>query len=261
MPFLKPRDTLLHYRYRPGDAARMGIVFSNSLGTDLSIWDAVVDALPRDIPILAYDKRGHGLSGDGPITPDTLADDVADLMAHFGMGPSLICGVSVGGLIAQMVAHRHPRRVTGLMLCMTSHVMGTPDAWDARIAAIEAGGLDSIADAVMERWFSPTFRETQAVETEGYRTMLARSPEQGYIDTCRMIRDADLTDIAKGHACPVHCLSGGADLAAPPDSVRALADLIPNAGYTCLDGVGHLPSLEAPDRLTALLLDFHAELS
>ncbi len=248
MSFLKPREVVLHYRLRPGAPGQLAVVFANSLGTDMRIWDDVIAWLPEDWPILTYDKRGHGLSGDGDIDLDLLADDVADLMDAHGIPNALICGVSVGGMIAQTLAARRPDLVAGLVLCMTAHRMGEPEGWSQRIDAITKVGIEGIADGIIERWFSDAYRRENPVDLAGYRTMLTRSPRDGYLKTCAMIRDADLTPVSKSLSCPTLCLAGSEDQAAEPKRVRELADLIPDATYRCLDGIGHLQSIEAPDR-------------
>ena len=115
-------DVALHYRYKPGTGTP--IVFLNSLGTDFRIWDQVIGGLDLDAPILCIDKRGHGLSDDGMISMTALVGDVATLMDHLDMQPALICGVSVGGMIAQGLAVDRSDLVAGLILCCTGAKIG-----------------------------------------------------------------------------------------------------------------------------------------
>ena len=166
--FIRCNDFVVHHMFRRG-AGGPAIIFANSLGTDLRIWDAVVDLLPAEIPFLRYDKRGHGLSESGPISIEILADDLIALMEKLSLTKALVCGVSVGGLIAQQLATARPDLVSGLVLSNTSYQIGDPTSWAERINALEAGGLEPLADGIMERWFSPAFRENETEALAGYR--------------------------------------------------------------------------------------------
>ena len=258
--FIQCNDFVVHHMFRRG-AGGPAIVFANSLGTDLRIWDAVVDLLPADIPVLRYDKRGHGLSESGPISIEILADDLIALMEKLSLTKALVCGVSVGGLIAQQLATARPDLVSGLVLSNTSYQIGDLTSWAERIDALEAGGLEPLADGIMERWFSPAFRENETEALAGYRAMLTRTPIRAYIDTCAAIRDADLSGAVRGIAVLSLCIAGSEDLATPPDRVRALANRIPEAEYNCLDGVGHLPSIEDPHAIAKAIMNMHRQLT
>ena len=258
--FIRCNDHVVHHMFRHG-AGRPAIVFANSLGTDLRIWDAVVDLIPADIPVLRYDKRGHGLSETGPISINILADDLATLTEKLTLTKALVCGVSVGGLIAQQLATTRPDLVSGLVLSNTSYRIGDPTSWAERIDALEGGGLEPLADGIMERWFSQAFRENETEALAGYRAMLTRTPLRAYIDTCAAIRDADLSEALRDIAVPSLCIAGGEDLATPPGSVRALANRIPGAQFTCLDKVGHLPCIEDPQAIAHAIMNMHGQLT
>ena len=258
--FIRCNDFVVHHMFRRG-AGGPAIIFANSLGTDLRIWDAVVDLLPAEIPFLRYDKRGHGLSESGPISIEILADDLIALMEKLSLTKALVCGVSVGGLIAQQLATARPDLVSGLVLSNTSYQIGDPTSWAERIDALEAGGLEPLADGIMEKWFSLAFRENETEALAGYRAMLTRTPIRAYIDTCAAIRDADLSGAMRGIAVPSLCIAGSEDRATPPDRVRALAGRIPEAEYNCLDGVGHLPSIEDPHAIAKAIMNMHRQLT
>ncbi|WP_316014451.1 3-oxoadipate enol-lactonase [Roseobacter sp. HKCCA0434] len=250
--FLRANGRVQHYRLREGAGGR-GIVFANSLGTDMRIWDDVIARLPADGPVLTWDKSGHGLSEAGATSIEELAEDLAALMDALSLREALVCGVSVGGMIAQALAAARPDLVAGLVLCNTGHRIGTRDNWAERIATLDASGLDAMAENVLERWFSPTFRAERPDALAGYRAMLTRMPRAGYRAVCAAIRDADLTERTRELRCPTLCVAGEADMATPPELVEALAALIPGADYTCLTGVGHLPCIEDPARLAKLV--------
>ncbi|MCT8162137.1 3-oxoadipate enol-lactonase [Pseudoruegeria sp. SHC-113] len=258
--FLDTGTRVLHYALSPGTDAARPIVFANSLGTDFRIWDGVLARLPDGTPTLRYDKSGHGLSQLGAVSIADHAVDLAALMDALGLRDALICGVSVGGLIAQQLAATRPDLVTGLLLSNTGFKIGDDATWNARIATLDKGGLGPMADAILERWFSPDFHTTRAAELEGYRAMLTRTPQAGYRATCEAIRDVDLGASTAQLTCPALCLAGGSDLATPPEVVQALAARLPGAQYHCLKGIGHLPCIEAPEAVARLLTDLSAGL-
>ncbi|MDT8326974.1 MAG: 3-oxoadipate enol-lactonase, partial [Roseovarius sp.] len=246
LTFAKPGDVTLHYHLRPGAPGARPVVFLNSLGTDFRIWQGVVDRL-GDMSVLMMDKRGHGLSDAGEASIAGLAGDVSDLMDHLGLSNALICGVSVGGMIAQALAAARPDLVAGLVLCNTGAKIGDAAFWNARIETVQASGLDAMADAILERWFSPGFRANKPAELAGYRNMLSRTTATGYAATCAAIRDADLRESTRMITVPTTCIGGTEDLSTPPDLVTALAGMIPDATLTIIDDVGHLPCIEAPE--------------
>ncbi|MQT11195.1 3-oxoadipate enol-lactonase [Segnochrobactrum spirostomi] len=260
MPFARVNDLVLHWQVL-GPAEAPAVVLINSLGTDFRIWADVAARLAGTYRVVLYDKRGHGLS-EGRGDASSMADHAADLLAlldHLGIARFALVGLSIGGLIAQTVAAHVPERVTSLVLSNTAARIGTAESWAARIAAIRAGGLESIADAVMERWFTPAFRASRPVETFGWRTMLVRSPADGYIAACAAIRDADLTGSTAAIRLPTLCLVGDQDGSTPPDLVRATADRIPGARFEIIPSCGHLPCLEQPEIAASLIAAHFAE--
>ncbi len=258
--FLRRDDAVLHVDFRRGDPVRRAIVFANSLGTDMRIWDAVIALLPEDRPVLRVDKRGHGLSDLSPVTMDILANDMDAAMAQFDIANALVCGVSVGGMIAQSLAARHPHRVAGLVLSNTGQSIGTPDIWNRRIDAVRKDGVASIAEAILERWFSPGFLASHPDEVDGYRNMLTRTPDEGYARMCETIRDTDLTGMSGAISAPALCVAGSADLATPEALVRDLSRALSEARFHLIDGAGHLPCLETPDIMAGLIMDMDRQL-
>ncbi|NYZ12656.1 3-oxoadipate enol-lactonase [Azospirillum sp. RWY-5-1] len=260
MKAVSNNDIVIRYRE---DGRRDGpvLLFSNSLGTDLQVWDKVVPAFTGDFRVLRYDTRGHGLS-DAPAAPYSLDDHVGDMLAVMddaGVERAILVGLSVGGLIAQGVAARAPERVRALVLSNTAHRIGSVESWTQRMDAISAGGIASIADAILERWFSAAFRRERAAELAVWRNMLVRTPAQGYLGTCAALRDGDLTAAAARIAVPTLCLAGSEDGATPPDLVRSTAGLIPGARFHLIDGAGHIPGVENPEAVIAAIRTFLKE--
>lgn len=239
-----------------GPADGPAVVFANSLGTDLRVWDAVLPLLPPGLRLVRCDKRGHGLTQatPGPYRIDQLADDAAALMDHLGLRNAVFVGLSIGGLIGQSLAARRPDLLRGLVLSNTAARIGTPELWRNRIAAIRAGGIAAIGAATMERWFSPAFRQTP--ECRAWQAMLERQPLDGYAAACAAIAAADLRDAASALRLPVLAIAGELDGATPPDLVRDTAALIPGARVEVIPGTGHLPGVEAPRPYAAILSRF-----
>jgi 3-oxoadipate enol-lactonase len=243
-----------------GDPGGRPLVFLNSLGTDLRVWDAVLPHLPPGLRVIRHDKRGHGLS-DTPARPwriDDFADDLAGMLDAIGVTAAAVVGLSVGGLIAQALAARRADLVRVLILSGTAPRIGTPELWNDRIRRVETQGIAAIADGILERWFSAGYRTADPAFAL-WRNMLIRSPADGYTATCAAIRDADLTEGTRRLRLPTLAMVGDADGSTPPEIVRATAALIPGARFEVIDGAGHLPGVERPERVARLIGDFLTE--
>ena len=258
MAFADINGITVHYELIGDPDSKKILVCSNSLGTDFRIWLPLFDELAESITVLLYDSRGHGLtgSGDGDFGMDDLVDDLAGLVDYLGIEKAVFCGLSVGGLIVQGLWAKRPELMKKIILAHTAPKMGTADSWNGRIDAIRDKGMASIGEAVMQRWFTPNFHETRAEELGGYRLMLERQPAEGYIQTCTAIRDSDFTETAKTITVPVLFLAGDEDGAAPAELVEAAAALVPGARYELIESCGHIPCVEQPERLAALIDGF-----
>jgi 3-oxoadipate enol-lactonase len=256
--FVRLGDAIHHYRMSGVPASGRAVVFINSLGTDLRIWADVMTSLAGEVPALAYDMRGHGLSDVGatPYTLPMLAADLAALMDHLRIGAATVCGVSIGGMVAQQLHVLRPDLVSRLVLCDTAPRIGDSQSWAARIAAIRDGGLEAIADAVLARWFTPAFRSARVADYVGYRNMFIRQPVEGYVAACEALATADLTPFAGHIDVPTLCLAGDQDGSTPPAVVAALAAMIRGARFEIIRDCGHLPSIEQPEMLVAALRAF-----
>jgi 3-oxoadipate enol-lactonase len=186
---------------------------------------------------------------------EMLADDLAALLEHIEARPAIICGVSVGGLVAQQLYARRPDLVRALILCDTLPKMGDAASWSARIAAIEDDGIEAIADAIMERWFTAAFRRSSP-DFPGYRNMLVRQPMDGYIATCVALRETDLRALASQIRVPTLCVVGDQDGAPTPRAVAEFAKSIPQARFEVIAECGHIPSIEQPERLVDIVRAF-----
>ncbi len=258
MQFAELNGVTLHYQVIGATGEKPVLVFSNSLGTDFRIWRDVIMQFAGTYAIVAYDKRGHGLSDVGatPYVMDDHVGDLAALLDHLRVTNAIVCGLSVGGLIAQGLAVSRPDLVRALILCDTGHKIGNDTLWNDRIAAVEENGIESLAEGILERWFSAAYRKPGNPDFSGYRNMLVRTPAAGYAGTSAAIRDTDFTAQVPTITVPTLCVVGDEDGATPPALVQELASLIPNATCEVIEGAGHLPCIEQPDKLVEVMSAF-----
>jgi 3-oxoadipate enol-lactonase len=260
MGFKRLGEIVVHYQ-RSERRGAPTLVFANSLGTDLRVWDPLLPHLGDRFAVVRYDKRGHGLTDatPGPYRMAELAQDLARLLEFLAVKDAIVCGLSIGGMIAQELAASRPDLVRALVLMDTGAKIGTAEMWQQRIEAVEGPGIASIADGILQRWFAPTFHEQRPDELAGWRNMLTRTPVAGYAGCCAAIRDADLVEGARRIAVPTLCLVGDNDGATPPAVVRELSQLIPNAGFAEIAAAGHLPCVERPQAVARQLQRFFEE--
>jgi 3-oxoadipate enol-lactonase len=252
-------DVQIHYR-EDGDPSGAPVVFANSLGTDLRLWDDVLPLLPPGLRIIRYDKRGHGLSScpPAPYSMGALVTDAERLLDHLRVKDCVFVGLSIGGMIAQGLAVKRLDLVRGMVLSNTAAKIGTAQMWEDRIAAIRAGGIEALADAVMERWFSKAFRQTEALTA--WRNMLIRQPAEGYIGCGAAIAGTDFYTTTATLTLPTLAIAGTEDGSTPPDLVRETAELIRGSRVHLMRGAGHLPCVEKPGEYAELLTEFLREI-
>jgi len=232
------------------------VVFANSLGTDFRLWDAVLPLLPPGLRIVRFDKRGHGLSScpPAPYSMGALVADAERLLDHLGVRDCVFVGLSIGGMIAQGLAVKRMDQVRAMVLSNTAAKIGTRETWEERISAVRAGGIESIADAVMERWFSKAFRATPQLRL--WRNMLVRQPVEGYIGCCAAIAGTDFFAPTASLGLPTLAIAGSEDASTPPDLVRETAELVKGSRFHLIRGAGHLPCVERPQEYAAVLTAF-----
>lgn len=265
--FVPSGDLALHVRWDGAalDGSEDGgppLVYLNSLGSDLRIWDGVVARLPGR-PHLRHDLRGHGLSDApaGPYTIAAMADDLLGLLDAVGVARAVLVGVSVGGQVALRAALARPDRVAALVLCDTAARLGTEQGWNDRIEAVRAEGLPSLAPRLLPRWFGPAFLRERPDDARGYGHMLARTPQEGYLATCAALRDEDLRPHLDRIRAPALVLGGEHDLSTPLAVVRELAKGLPAGRWGRIDEAGHLPCVERPRDVAAQIHDFLQEVT
>ena len=253
------QDIALHYR-EDGDPAGPTVVFANSLGTDMRLWDKVIPMLPEGLRLIRYDKRGHGLSEvmNAPYTMGALVTDLERLLDHLQVREAVIVGCSIGGLIAQGLAVKRMDQVRAMVLSNTGAKIGTGDMWADRIAKVEAGGIAALSDMILERWFSATFRKTP--EFKAWEAMLLRTPVQGYLGCSAAIAGTDFYTTTASLKLPTLAIAGSEDGSTPPDLVRETAALVAGSRFELIRGAGHLPMVEKPQEYAELLTGFFRDI-
>ncbi|MEL6799721.1 MAG: 3-oxoadipate enol-lactonase [Pseudomonadota bacterium] len=249
----------LHYRI-DGDPDGAPVVFSNSLGTDLRLWDPILPLLPQGLRVIRYDKRGHGLSAcpEAPYSMGALISDAEKLLDHLAVRDCVFVGLSIGGMIAQGLAVKRLDQVRAMVISNTAAKIGTPEMWQERIDAVRTGGIDALADAVMARWFSKAF--CLGDELIAWRNLLARQPAEGYIGCSAAIAGTDFYTTTASLTLPTLAIAGSEDGSTPADLVRETADLIPGSGFHLIRGAGHLPCVEKPEEYAQVLTTFLKEI-
>ena len=237
----------------PGASAQVPIVFSNSLGTDHTLWDSQMPALNGDAA-WRYDTRGHGQSdiAPGEYSIERLGQDLLHVIDATGAHDADICGLSIGGITALWVAIHHPARVRRLILGNTAARIGDRELWDTRIRTVRAGGLGAIAEGTMQRWFTDAYRSAHAGIVDGIRATFEQTSADGYVACCAVLRDADLRGQAAHVKCPTLVIAGVHDPATPPEAGVWLAGQIPGAQVVTLDAA-HLSNVEQPHEFNAAI--------
>jgi len=233
------------------------LVFSNSLGSDMSMWDAQTAAFASQFRILRYDIRGHGKSSvpPGPYSLDLLGRDVIALLDSLQIQTCNFCGISIGGSIGQWLGLNVPSRIEKLVLSNTAAMIGSREQWDERIAGVQKDGVSSIVPAALGRWFTPAFLRSHPGLMAKTRAMIDATSVEGYIGCCAALRDTDLRELVNLITVPTFVISGTHDPATTVADGRYLAGTIPGANFLELNA-SHLSNIEADKKFNAAVLQF-----
>jgi 3-oxoadipate enol-lactonase len=256
MAFAKLPDAQLFYQW-DGPEKMPALVFSNSLGTTHRMWDAQIEAFSKQFRVLRYDNRGHGQSSvtPGPYTIEKLADDILRLLDTLQVDRIHFCGLSMGGQVGMYLAANIRSRLNNLVLCSTAAKIGTPDVWNARITAVQQGGMKAVAGAVLERWFTAACRASHKGDLVEIQQMLEGADPVGYVASCSAVRDMDFREKLGAVQAPTLVIAGEHDPATPPADGRFLAEHIRGARFVELPAA-HLANIEARDAFNSTVLGF-----
>jgi 3-oxoadipate enol-lactonase len=248
----------IHYRIDGADGP--WVVLAHALGVDYQLWDGIAARLSERHRVLRYDARGHGktTASHGAYTLFQMADDVAGLLDALSIAQVHFIGLSMGGMVGQILGVRHPQRLLSLTLCDT--VCYTPVSahamWDERIGQVEAHGMSGIVEPTIQRWLTTPFREAHPDAVERIRALLRATPPHGYVGACLAIKALDTRGSLERIACPTLVMTGDQDTGAPVEVAREIASHIPNARLKVMSHAAHLAPIEQDEAFLTALDEF-----
>jgi 3-oxoadipate enol-lactonase len=256
MPFAEFPDYRIHYVLSGRQTAPL-LLLSNSLGTNISMWEPQLPEFEEHFSVLRYDTRGHGQSSvlPGPYSFEQLGGDVLALLDQLNIERACFCGLSMGGMTGLWLGLQAAKRLHKLVVCSASAKFGTAEIWEKRIAAVREGGMRSVAAQVVERWFTPEFRASAAEAMHTTLQMLEATSPEGYMACCAALRDENLREAVQQIRTPTLILTGAKDPVSPPADGKFLSAAIPGAHYRELNAA-HLSNLEVPEDFTREVLRF-----
>lgn len=249
---------LHHVDEGPRDAPVL--VLSGSLGSTLEMWRPQVAPLTERFRVIRVDHRGHGGSPvpPGPYRVADLAGDALALLDRLGLDRVAWCGLSLGGMVGMHLASEAPERIASLTLCCTTSYFPDTRVWKERIAAVSAGGTESLADGIVARWFTPDWAAAHPDVVAEAVAAVAATSDAGYIACCEALDVWDHRDRLGAITAPTLVIAGSADAATPVEPhARTLVDGIPGARLEVLEGA-HLATIEAADEATRLIAEHAA---
>jgi 3-oxoadipate enol-lactonase len=258
MPLAHVNGTTLNYRF---DGPREGevVMLSNSLASDLSMWDLQIPALvDAGYRTLRYDTRGHGGSAipAGPYSIAQLAADAVGLLDVLGLEKVRFCGLSMGGMVGQALAAGHGERLIALVLSSTSAFFPLKEVWNERLALVRQSGMASVVDATIDRWFIKASQARLPGEVAKTREMIQRTPVEGFCGCGVAIREMDLRESLKAITVPTLVIVGEHDPGTPVSGAELIHAGIALSRLEVLADAAHFCNVEQKDRFNGLLLGF-----
>ena len=257
MTTINANGVTMNYRLEGPDDGPV-VMLSNSLMSDLTMWDGQVPALANRYRVLRYDTRGHGATEatSPPYSIELLVDDARALLDALDIGAVHFVGLSLGGMIGQLFAIRHPGLLKSLVLCDTSSHMPPESLWEDRIQTAENDGIEALAPATIERWFTEPFHERGAAEIERVRHMIRKTGRPGYIGCCRAIQAMNQTAILSAITTPTLVLVGADDASTPVAASETIHRAIEGSELVVLDDAAHLSNVEQPEAFNRAVIGF-----
>jgi 3-oxoadipate enol-lactonase len=249
----------VHYTLE-GPASGPVITMSNSLASNLSMWEPQMPVLTSRYRVLRYDTRGHGgtEATAGPYSLDELSEDVRALLRALGITRTHFIGLSMGGMIGQIIAIKYPQMLQSLVLCDTMSRVPTEakPMWDDRIHTAETGGMEPLVEPTLARWFTEPFRQKGSPVLDQVRTMIRSTPPRGYTGCCHAIAALNLTDHLKAITLPTLIIVGEDDPATPVAASHVIHEQIRGSDLVILKSAAHLSNLEQPEAFNQALTAF-----
>lgn len=258
MPTIDSSGCPIHVEVEGAESAPV-LMLSNSLGTDLHMWDAQMPAFTKAFRVVRYDRRGHGKSGapKGPYSMDMLGRDALAIMDALKLTKVNWCGLSMGGMVGMWLGTHAPEQIERLILSNTAAQMRMPEVWNGRIETVRKGGMASIVESTIERWFTKGFRERpdSQAKLDPVREMIRTTPADGYIGCCEAIRDMDQAESIRKITVPTLIIAGEHDPSTTMEAARFMQERIKGSKVTGLDAA-HISNIEQPQAYTDAVLGF-----
>jgi 3-oxoadipate enol-lactonase len=243
-----------------GPANAPVVTLSHSLATDISMWEPQLAALRARYRVLNYDTRGHGATEvtPGGYTLDQLAEDARALLQALGIGKTHWCGLSMGGMIGQTLALKHPELFASLSLCDTSSRIPAEarPLWADRIKTAESQGMEPLVEPTLGRWLTAPFRERRKDVEAKVAGMIRATPPKGYAGCCHAISALDLTDRISAISLPTLIVVGEEDQGTPVAASKVMHERIKGSELVIIPSAAHLANLEQPEAFTGAVTGF-----
>lgn len=247
----------IHVEAEP-DNGKPPLLFSNSLGTNLNMWDDQIEDFSKHFRIVRYDSRGHGRS-DAPkelYSIERLGRDALAILDALEIDRACFCGLSKGGMVGQWLGANAPERIERMALCSTAAHSPTPDLWNHRIQVASSEGMAPLADSIIERWFTESFRQNNQAGVERVAGMVLSTPGAGYAGCSAAIRDMDQREAIKAITVPTLVVAGDADPATPPAAGREIHEAIKGSEFVVIANAAHLSNIEQRAAFNRAVLDY-----
>lgn len=260
MAFVKHKGRTVCYRLL-GDPDKPLLILAHALGMTQGAWDDIIPAMLSNFRVLTWDLPGHGASAAWPdasdqITPEDLAAEALALADMAGAENFHFAGTSIGGVVGQQLLAHHKHRLISVILTNTGALIGTADGWASRSADVLQKGLTTMSESIVPRWFGPESCRKQPALVEGWVVSMSRGDERSYALLCTMLGSCDFSDKLQAPHTPLLLVAGSDDVATPPASLEALAQITGAPPPIILQQIGHVPSVECPEKLSQILIEF-----
>lgn len=237
------------------------LIFSNSLATDLHMWDRTAQDLGSTHRVLRYDQRGHGATEATPgrYTFELLIADIVGVMDALGIQTASWCGISMGGATGMGAVQKYPDRFDRLAICDTTG-QSTPASsqqWEARIVNARTNGMQAEVESTIGRWFPPETVKANPPHLDALRTMIRQTPVDGFAGCSAALANHDYRTGMKTVKNPVLYICGEKD-GNNTAVMRAMKDELPASKYVELPGAGHISNMDRPEQFSQALREFLA---
>jgi 3-oxoadipate enol-lactonase len=256
MPMIDTNGTSLHVEIEGPDNAPV-LMLSNSLGTDMHMWDPQVTEFSRSFRLIRYDRRGHGKSAapKGPYSMEMLGRDVLGILDALKIDKINWLGLSMGGMVGQWLGANAPGRIDKLLLSNIACYYADKEFWSGRIKFIREKGLQELVVPNMERWFTPEFRAREPQTVARMQEAFVATPLDGYVGCCEAVRDMDHRDLLARIKAPTLVIAGIKDPATTVENAEFIRARVPGAKLALIDAA-HIANIEQPKAYARAVMDF-----